>query len=335
MSTDLHRPAPSSPSSPPPPPIGAAAGRAARLVLGFVLVAAGVLGALTLWSDALVEVDETRTTHPAVDRLVLDLDAEGTLDVVVTDDTDEIVVEQTTRTWYRDMEVTQTIQGDELRITTGRCDNGWVQFGTRCSASFVVTVPTSTSVAADISHGGLRLAGVEGPAQLGTGFGDIHVSDVAGRLDLRTGHGSITVDGAGDDVVVHTGFGAVALADVRGEATASTGNGDVTLRDIDGPVEATTDHGSIDAVDTRENVTLASGHGDIAFAPATAPSHAELDTGFGEVSVTLPGDARPYAVATDASGGEVDLGVATDPDAEDRLDLRTGHGQISVDYAGG
>lgn len=304
------------------------------LVVGFVLIAAGVVAGLALWTEVLATVEETRTTHPAVDRLVLDLEENGTVDVV-THDADEIVVEQHTRTWFRDVEVTQAVAGDELRISTARCDRGWIQFNSQCSASFLVTVPASTSVTADVRHGELRLAGIR-QAQLRTGHGEIDVTDVTGRLDLRTGHGNLAVSGAGDDVVVHTDHGEVALADVQGGATATTGHGNVTVARVGGPVEATTDHGVVEAVDTRAStVTLLSGHGDVSFAPVTSPSSAVLDTDHGDVSVALPRDAPPYAVSADASGREVDIEVATDPDAQDSLELRTGHGRIGVGYADG
>lgn len=335
MPTDLQPPVSSTTAPAAPPSVGRAAGRALPLVVGFALIAAGVVAGLGIWTDALTEVEETQTTHPAVDRLVLDLGEDGTVDVVVADaDADEIVVEQHTRTWFRDVDVTQSVEDDVLRISTTRCDRGWIQFGSQCSASFVVTVPASTSVTADVRHGELRLAGVEGQAQLVTAHGEIDVTDVAGRLDLRTGHGNVAVAGAGDDVVVHTDHGEVAVTDVQGGVTATTGHGNVAVADVGEPVEATTDHGVVEAVDTRANtVTLRSGHGDVTFAPATAPSSAVLGTDHGEVSVALPQDAPPYAVSADASGREVAIDVATDPAARDRLDLHTGHGTITVDHA--
>lgn len=332
MSTDLHPPVSSSTPPAAPPSVGTAARRAVPLVVGFALVAAGMVAGLTLWTDSLAQVEETRTTHPAVDRLVLDLGANGPVEVAVHD-ADEIVVEQTTRTWFRDVDVTQSVDGDQLRIATARCNLGWIRFGDQCTASFVVTVPASTSVVAEASHGEIVLAGVEGRAQLRTGHGEIEVTDVGGRLDLRTGHGNVAVSGAGDDVVVHTGHGEVVLTDVQGGARVTTGHGNVTTAGIAGPLEATTDHGGVEASATRgSTVTLHSGHGRIAFTPAVAPRTAVLETSHGDIVVRVPPDTPPFAVNASASGRAVDVGIATDPDAGRSLDLRTGHGTVSVDY---
>jgi DUF4097 and DUF4098 domain-containing protein YvlB len=250
-----------------------------------------------VWQQAALRPEVTTTTFPPVERVVLDLKALGGV-TVTTHASDEIGVEQWTESTMRDVAVEMTVAGDELTITSTRCRGVTLSLVNRCSASFVLAVPASTVVYGEIAHGDIRLDGLASEVHLTTGHGDVRAIGTSGSVTLATGHGSAYVSG------------------------------------VDGDLTVTTGHGTIEVTDTRsEVVALTSGHGGIDFSPATAPVEAVLTTSHGPVHVALPLEAPPVAVSTDASGHQVDLDIATDPNADHRLDVTTGRGRIEISYA--
>lgn len=334
MTADLRTAPAAPPPPPPPPPVGASAVRALQLFLGLVLIVAGVVGSVWLWGVTSLKITETRTVHPAVGTVVLDLRANGSVEIVAHDG-DEIVVDQRTETIFREVDATQTIAGDELRLASARC-RGPLDWFSHCGASFVVHVPAPTAVSGSLRHGAVSLTGLQAQADVRTGHGGVDALDVAGPLDLHTSHGAIRVEGAGGDVTVRTGHGAVWLTDVAGDAAAVTSHGAIRALRVAGALQATTGHGAIEAVGTTGDVvTLETSHGAVELAPANAPSQIDVSTGHGAVTVSLPPDAPAYA-AEDVwtSHGTVDVRIATDPASSHRMSVMTHHGAIHVDYAG-
>jgi hypothetical protein len=271
--------------------------RALVAVLGLLLIGGTGAVGLLVWQQAALRPEVTTTTFPPVERVVLDLRALGGV-TVTTHAADEIGVEQRTESAMRNIAVEMTVAGDELTITSTRCRGLTLSLVNRCSASFVLAVPASTVVNGELAHGDIRLDGLASEVHLSTGHGNVRAIGTSGSVTLATGHGSVYVSEA------------------------------------DGDLTATTGHGTVEVTDTNsEAVTLTSGHGGIVFSPATTPVEAVLTTSHGPVHVALPREAPPVAVSTDASGHQVDLDIATDPDARHRLDVTTGRGPIGISYA--
>lgn len=325
-------PPPAGPRPPatPPPSLGDASRRALLLVTGLLLIGAGVAAALWSWNVAAVRVEVTTTPHPAVERVVLDLRTSGKVEVVAHE-LDGIVVEQRTLTTLWRPTVEQQVVGDELRLRSSRC-GPVVNLGlARCSASFVVRVPASTTVVGELRHGEVTLAGLQGDASLSTGHGQLVARDVAGDLALSTGHGRVEVARATGRVAITTGHGEVSLTDLAQGGEVTTGHGRVEVAGVEGPLAVRTSHGTIDASGVGgETVTLTTGHGTIDLATVGAPSSVTLQTSHGDISVVLPADAPPYAITTNDSGRTTEVAVATDPGADHRLSAVTGHGSIRV-----
>lgn len=334
------------------PPVAQVSGRALRLSLGLLLIAAGVGLALYLVGEGTVRVEESRASHLDVDRVVFDLDANGSIEVVAHDGP-EVVVHERTETTVREVRTSQSVVDGELRIASEGCRGWFGMLVNRCGASYVVAVPAATPLDGRISHGAVRLSdlddevvlrtghgaieatGLAGPTQLTTSHGSITVRGVRGHVEAETGHGSVTVEQASDGVAAATSHGSVTVTQARGAVRATTGQGSVTLREISGDVDARTSHGSIE-VDgvTGDDVTLDTGHGSLSFRPAAAPPNVLLRTSHGNIEVFLPRDAPAYALSTDAGDRTANVEVSTDPSAAHRMDLHTGHGSIHVGYAG-
>lgn len=333
MTTELQR-SPADPTAAAPiPSVGEASRRVTAVVLGLLLIVAGLALAGFLWSEALVRVEESTTTHAAVERVVLDLGADGNVEVRVHD-ADEVVVHQRVERTITGGDASQQVVGDALELRSQRCGS-WVSVPLiRCSASFVVTVPATTEVVGELRHGWITLVGLGGGADVWTRHGSIEATDVAGPLNLRTDHGSVDVTGASDALHVVTGHGAVRISDVAGTTEVSSGHGRVVVDGAAGDLAAETDHGGIEVTGTTgEAITLVTGHGSIDLRPAVPPTSAELTTSHGDVTVALPPDAPPYDISAVGARRAADIDVATDPTADRRLELRTGHGRIDVHHA--
>lgn len=328
MSTDLH-PAPSGPAPTDPPALGEASGRALRRVLGLLLVLAGIAGAFTLWSLSVIDVDESETTLSGVERIALDLNANGHVEVRVHDG-DDVVVHQRVESTLTTVEVDQVMVGDVLELSTARCQRGLALLVNRCSASFVLTVPADTPIVGELAHGRVELVGLEAPVDVRTGHGRIEATDVSGDLDLRTDHGRVSLTRTSGDTVVQSGHGRLDLVEVTGPVRAVTDHGRVEVRGGSADLDVSTGHGRIELAGTEVGAaTLVTGHGEVSFAPSSFPTPVTITTSHGSVDVTLPPGAPPYAVTTDANRG-VDVGLTTDPAAEHRLDATTGHGSIEM-----
>jgi hypothetical protein len=81
MSTDVHAPAPTSRSHQEPPSLAAAGGRLLRVVLGLALITGGVVWGSFLRTRVASEVTERSDTFDAVSEVVVDMRANGSLEV--------------------------------------------------------------------------------------------------------------------------------------------------------------------------------------------------------------------------------------------------------------
>lgn len=107
--------------------------------------------------------------------------------------------------------------------------------------------------------------------------------------------------------------------------SGTTSNGAIVLTDL-GPVDVGASNGRIE-VDGAEQVSAETSNGPIEIR-LTRGADVTAHTSNGSISVTVPSGA--YAITTETSNGDTEVGVADDPDAEHRLDLRTSNGDITV-----
>ncbi|WP_150460297.1 DUF4097 family beta strand repeat-containing protein [Nesterenkonia ebinurensis] len=127
--------------------------------------------------------------------------------------------------------------------------------------------------------------------------------------------------------------------DYSGHMPASAGaevaltSGSITLKDLRGPLSLETSSGRVtgeglssDIADTRSTA------GSISLEFTERPSRVEAEATSGNIEVSVPrGEA--YRVLTDTASGGITIDVATDPEAESTIDLRTTSGHITVTYS--
>lgn len=166
---------------------------------------------------------------------------------------------------------------------------------------------TLREIQARTSNGAVQCAAelAQGPHDLATGHGDIHVERAAGELRLHTGEGSVEV------------------GEARGELKIKSGNGDISIGTASGSLEIDTSRGGIEITSPAEaSIRAHSGHGDIHIGEGSVRS-LQLETSAGSVSC----DAELAHGSHQATSGHGDIDLRQ-TDGETRV--RTGSGMIEV-----
>ena len=129
--------------------------------------------------------------------------------------------------------------------------------------------------------------------------------DVSGS----TSNGAIELTSV-NDVEVRTSNGRIELEDIAGTVDVETSNGRIEGRGLGGDgIRAETSNGAIDlALDSAQDV--------------------EATTSNGAITLVVPDE--PFRVSADTINGKTDIDIATDPDADHVLELRTSNGRITV-----
>ena len=260
---------------------------------GIALAVAAVASSALSLSQVLLRSEQTSVVDldGPVRQLVLELDSGGAR--VIASDRDDVRLERT-ETWSLERpSVSEEVVDGVLRV---RADcNALLSW---CDVSYVVEVPTGTTVLARTGSGELELQGT-GSVEADTGSGDVQLTSVTGDADVRTGSGDITVDG------------------VRGRTLAArTGSGEITVTRAE-----------------VERVSGRTGSGDVELGLRDEPDDVLARTGSGEVDVELPAGDEAYDVSVRTGSGDQDVGVRTDPSSDRRVDVETGSGDVSVLYA--
>lgn len=180
---------------------------------------------------------ETATQdHPGVDRVEISADA---ADVVLRQGPDGASrVERTLRWTGERPEVTETVVGSVLRITS-RCPDGRAGRD-HCSVRLVVTVPAAAAAGTDVGAGDVTVSDLAGAQDHRTSSGDVRATGLrAGQLGARTSAGDVDVAFATApqqvDVESSAGDVTVTVPAGRYQVQASTSVGDVDVRVHDDP----------------------------------------------------------------------------------------------------
>ena len=233
-------------------------------------------------------------------------------------------------------------QGRKVRVTSSG--------GERVRVDLEIAVPADSRLGVHQGVGPVAAERVRADLGLATRYGNVSITDGAGRIRADTGSGRVSVTGFRGDVVADTGSGAVMIENVLGRVEADTGSGSVELRGIDGDILADTGSGSVRITDARaQRVVVDTGSGGVRLQDVAGAL--SVDTGSGSVrgeglvvasdllvdtgsgGVALEGDfAAVRKLLVDTGSGSVDL-RSTAP-LSLRIDLSSGSGGIRVDVPG-
>ena len=205
-----------------------------------------------------------------------------------------------------------------------------------------VEVPRTTTLAARIDGGPLRLEDLVGPltarvresdvtlrraegdVRLAANGGDVHVEDVEGELVVEGRHAGIDVSGVSGRLSVHTERGSIQIASVKGPVEATSTGGSIRLERIRGDVRAATERGRIEAEDVAGGVEVETERGNIEILELDGAVRAR--SARGEIVVEFVGD--PSGVI-EAGRGSIDVEVPEQAGFD--LVARTARGDVALD----
>jgi len=142
-----------------------------------------------------------------------------------------------------------------------------------------------------------------------TGSGDITIEDAGASLKASSGSGGIHATGIQGPATLNTGSGNIHFQQSSpGDVKAETGSGDIELRGISGGLISRTGSGGIDVQgQPATGWRLSTGSGSIRLALGSARFNLDADTGSGSINVaqpiTMQGSLNRHHVSGVVNGG--------------------------------
>ncbi len=167
-----------------------------------------------------------------------------------------------------------------------------------------IETPRTTEVHAHTASGGIRLDGMDGPANTETSSGRTEISNVASEVRVASHSGAIVIRGAGGAVSARNESGGIQIASVHGPVEAQTTSGRTEISDVSGDVRSITHSGSISIDNAKGTVTAHNTSGSINAFQLTGSVHAETKSGAIRIAQTRP---APIRALTDSGSINVEL----------------------------
>jgi lia operon protein LiaG len=184
--------------------------------------------------------------------------------------------------------------------------------GLEAHADLRVSVPRGKRVEIHLAAGEVSVVNVDGDLRLDVHAARVRATGTKGRLSVDAGSGSVQVDEAEGELDVNTGSGSTRVTGFRGASlSVDAGSGSITARDV-----------------TVERFTAEAGSGRVS-ADGLATDDLRVDTGSGGVELSLT--RVPRSSNIDTGSGSVRLALPADANAD--LEISTGSGRISSDFA--
>ncbi|MGH7681794.1 MAG: DUF4097 family beta strand repeat-containing protein, partial [Candidatus Eiseniibacteriota bacterium] len=221
--------------------------------------------------------------------------------------------------------------------------------GLEGGADVRLMVPAGKTVDVYWGHGKCSVTRVDAELSLDGASMPISATGIKGSLRVDIGSGHVHVDDATADISIDTGSGEVSLTRVKAKGIdVDTGSGEVTGSDLSAAsVSIETGSGEIVVSKlTAQQVTLDTGSGEVTAELSQGVQTIEIDSGSGDVSVTIPKQfGAQLSVETGSGGIETNLTMETSVrkhdelvgrigDGKGKLTIETGSGTVSIRQAG-
>jgi DUF4097 and DUF4098 domain-containing protein YvlB len=188
--------------------------------------------------------------------------------------------------------------GNDIRI--GHIDDPELRHNV--SISYEVTVPQDTQLRSRTGSGNMDVNGVHGTAEVGSGSGNVKVSDIGAGVRADTGSGNIDIDHIHGNVHARTGSGTIRATAIAGAFEGDTGSGNLTLEQTEsGSVHVNTGSGTLDIKGVKGSLEAKAGSGDIR-AEGEPTGAWTVHSGSGGVKLRFPANAAFDLNARTSSG---------------------------------
>lgn len=143
--------------------------------------------------------------------------------------------------------------------------------------------------------------------EFSTGSGDVDVTGVEfTEAELNSGSGKIKYTDGSGDARINTGSGRITVKNHKGNIKSNTGSGGIELSKIDGRVHGNTGSGDIRVQNSKGGFRLNTGSGDIEISSTDIIKKSSMNTGSGEVMLTLNKELSAN-LSMNAGSGDVTL----------------------------
>jgi hypothetical protein len=223
-----------------------------------------------------------------------------------------------------------------------------VPFGT-CDTSFTVTAPAGLPVTLDDAFGNLTAGHLSGPVSLSNNSGDIHTSDLDGRIQLNDQFGNIwasrlrgtmrLVNNSGDinafgltgPITLNDQFGNIHATGLTGSMRLVNNSGDIDVSGAIGDTRLQDAFGNISVTGlTAGSVVASNNSGNITLRFAAVPKQVNVTDSFGNVTLILPAGNTTYRVQTHNSFGNTNVSVRRSPTSAHLIQVHNNSGNITI-----
>lgn len=213
--------------------------------------------------------------------------------------------------------------------------------GLEAAADLEIQVPAGQEIIVYLVAGELTARNLDGKIYLDTYRADVNATTMKGYLDIDAGSGDVRVDGMEGELRVDIGSGDVTLANVKGSMVdLDTGSGEVNGTAIAADaLKVDTGSGGVELTGlVAQRAEIDVGSGDVDLTWNTDPGDINIDSGSGNVRLTLPATAGGE-VEIETSSGDIDSGFEIRTNRIERDVLRgtfgDGKGRIVVESGSG
>ncbi len=198
-------------------------------------------------------------------------------------------------------------------------------------ADLAIRVPEGQRIDVYLAVGKLTATNVHGQIRLDGAGADVTASGIVGPLVVDVGSGGVRVRDIQGEVSLNTGSGEVDAASIRGDALRiDTGSGGATVATVQTRLlDVETGSGDLEITGAAaQDVRLDTGSGAVRCELVTNPGRLDVDTGSGEVTLTLPPSYGAMVDIDTGSGGiDVDFPVTARKFGRDHLTGQIGDGR--------
>jgi len=174
------------------------------------------------------------------------------------------------------------------------------------SIDYDVTVPKDTTAQVRTGSGDQHISDLSGPVRANTGSGNLTINDIGAEVRANAGSGDLRITNVQGRLYTETGSGNIRASGIAGGFEARAGSGDITLEQTaSGSVRAETGSGNIHLHNVSGGVDAGAGSGDVEVQGSMA-SDWRIHTGSGEVEVKLPESAK-FNINAHSSSGNVEV----------------------------
>lgn len=213
--------------------------------------------------------------------------------------------------------------------------------GMEAYADLAIRVPRGQTISIHHGVGEVAVSNVDGRVEVKTASASVGTRSTRGAIDVDVGSGSVRVDEAEGNVKVDTGSGSVRLAGVRGDRLdVDTGSGSVSAAGVRvATLAVDVGSGGVRLTGVRaERVGVDSGSGSVSVELLADAEHVEIDTGSGGVTLAVPANFGASVEIDTGSGGiAVDVPVRGSRSRRSHFtgSIGDGQGRVTIDTGSG